>query len=450
MIRCSPPMLPEPPKNPCLPSPCGANTLCQVMKNRAVCSCLPEFLGDPHSGCRPECTTNSDCQGDEACLNMKCVNPCSLGNLCGENALCRCSHHVVTCVCREEYFGNPTIRCTLKPIITTSSVQNVTSPCSPSPCGNNYCGTFSTQVALCGPCNSPEYQDSVLCRPECVSNSDCTLDRACIGSKCLDPCLGACGINANCDVRWHDPICSCPLGFQGNPYESCFLPDTPLNPCDTTQCGANAVCEELNGATTCKCLPNFIGNPLIGCRLECVQNYDCEPTRACMNHKCIDPCNSACGIGASCTIVNHNPVCYCDAGKTGDPFTLCDHYQIEEKRPPAFNPCNPSSCGPNSRCLISEQGYAVCSCLPGYRGAPPLCNPECVVSSECLQVQACVNNRCVNPCNGVCGHGALCSVINHNPTCSCPNGQGDPFARCEADGNFHFSFDFIYKKKHVF
>jgi len=100
--------------------------------------------------------------------------------------------------------------------------------------------------------------------------------------------------------------------------------------------------------------------------------------------------------------------------------------------PVSTNPCDPSPCGPYSRCLVSPQGFATCSCLPGYRGAPPVCAPECVVSSDCLQTLACVNQHCTDPCPGTCGIGARCAVINHNPICSCPPGDvGDPFVSCQ-------------------
>lgn len=95
------------------------------------------------------------------------------------------------------------------------------------------------------------------------------------------------------------------------------------------------------------------------------------------------------------------------------------------------NPCVPSPCGPNSRCLISPQGYATCSCMPGYSGSPPLCKPECVVSTECPLTLTCINQKCVDPCHGTCGVGANCYVINHNPICQCPPGHvGDPFSMC--------------------
>ena len=98
--------------------------------------------------------------------------------------------------------------------------------------------------------------------------------------------------------------------------------------------------------------------------------------------------------------------------------------------PEPSDPCSPSPCGPNSECRITE-GRPVCSCQPGYYGAPPSCRPECVSNSDCQQSLACINQRCVSPCVGVCGISAKCDVVNHNPICSCPTGYiGDPFSAC--------------------
>lgn len=94
------------------------------------------------------------------------------------------------------------------------------------------------------------------------------------------------------------------------------------------------------------------------------------------------------------------------------------------------NPCQPSPCGPNSQCReINEQ--AVCSCLPNYIGSPPGCRPECVSSNECPSNKACINQKCLDPCPGVCGTNANCRVNNHSPICACNNGfTGEPFTRC--------------------
>lgn len=97
---------------------------------------------------------------------------------------------------------------------------------------------------------------------------------------------------------------------------------------------------------------------------------------------------------------------------------------------PIENPCIPSPCGLNSQCR-NLNDYAVCSCIPDMIGTPPNCRPECILSSECSQDKSCINQKCKNPCAGVCGQNARCQVINHNPICSCAvDYGGDPFVRC--------------------
>lgn len=90
----------------------------------------------------------------------------------------------------------------------------------------------------------------------------------------------------------------------------------------------------------------------------------------------------------------------------------------------------PSPCGPNSQCR-DIGGVPSCSCLASYVGSPPNCRPECSINQECLSSLACIQQKCRDPCPGSCGFGAQCSVINHTPICSCPEGfTGDPFANC--------------------
>lgn len=94
------------------------------------------------------------------------------------------------------------------------------------------------------------------------------------------------------------------------------------------------------------------------------------------------------------------------------------------------NPCVPSPCGQYSMCRAVDN-HAACSCQPNYIGAPPSCRPECLVSADCPQNRACINQKCADPCPGTCGVNARCQVVNHNPICSCaPGFTGDPFARC--------------------
>lgn len=100
--------------------------------------------------------------------------------------------------------------------------------------------------------------------------------------------------------------------------------------------------------------------------------------------------------------------------------------------PPIDNssPCYPSPCGPNSQCK-DNNGVPICSCLPGFVGSAPACRPECVVSSECAFDKACIQQKCKDPCPGVCGSNAECRVNNHSPICYCrPGYTGNPFTVC--------------------
>lgn len=68
-----------------------------------------------------------------------------------------------------------------------------------------------------------------MCRPECMTSSECALDKACINTKCQDPCPGTCGINARCQVVNHNPICSCSVGFTGDPFVRCLPEESKIN-----------------------------------------------------------------------------------------------------------------------------------------------------------------------------------------------------------------------------
>lgn len=183
------------------------------------------------------------------------------------------------------------------------------------------------------------------CRPECVLNSDCPSNLACINNKCKDPCPGTCAANAQCQIINHLPTCTCIQGFTGDPFRYCqvisqrknlstcpspqinfckivAVEDVPQNSCYPSPCGPNSQCKENNGQAICSCLPNYVGNPP-GCRPECVVSSECAQNKACTNQKCMDPCPGTCGLNADCQVINHSPICSCKTSYTGNPFTSC-------------------------------------------------------------------------------------------------------------------------------
>ncbi|CAH1100710.1 unnamed protein product [Psylliodes chrysocephalus] len=408
--------------NPCHPSPCGLNSQCREVNGQAVCSCLPEYTGSPPN-CRPECTVSSECAHNKACLNRKCVDPCP--GTCGLNAKCDVINHSPICSCQSGHTGDPFTRCYHIPP-PLPDIQPVINPCEPSPCGlNSQC----RDVGGAPSCSCLENYRGVPpnCQPECTIHSDCSSNLACMQLRCRDPCAGACGAGAACNVISHIPVCLCPEGYTGDPFTYCIVKPPEIVPvvqdaCNPSPCGPNANCN--NGV--CTCISEYHGDPYRECRPECVLNTDCNKNLACINNKCKDPCPGTCGQNALCSVYNHIPTCTCNEGFQGNAFVLCSPIPAELPK----HPCNPSPCGANSQCR-EINGQAVCSCVPGFIGSPPTCRPECVSSSECALNQACVNQKCIDPCPGTCGLSALCQVVNHNPICSCPpRYSGDPFARC--------------------
>lgn len=108
---------------PCSPTPCGANAICRENGNAGSCSCLPNYVGNPYEGCRPECIMNSDCPANLACNQYKCRDPC-LG-VCGQNAICQVINHDAHCTCVPGYTGNPFSHCAFE--ITRKEYNNFNS-----------------------------------------------------------------------------------------------------------------------------------------------------------------------------------------------------------------------------------------------------------------------------------------------------------------------------------
>lgn len=181
---------------------------------------MPEFIGAPPN-CRPECVSNGECASQLACINQKCRDPCP--GLCGLNAECRVVSHTPNCLCLSGYVGDPFNSCTQ--IIEQAPIERPT-PCIPPPCGSN---AVCREQNGAGSCTCmPDYIGNPYegCRPECLLNSDCSSNLACVRLKCQDPCPGTCGQNADCQVVNHLPTCTCQPGYTGDPFRYCNIQPT--------------------------------------------------------------------------------------------------------------------------------------------------------------------------------------------------------------------------------
>lgn len=302
--------LPAPPVDPCSPSPCGPFSACRVFNEQAVCSCVEGYVGYPPN-CRPECSINPDCASDRACNNFKCVDPCA--GACGANAACRTTQHVALCTCLPGYTGDPFQNCVEEPRRVELVTEPPVNPCGPpSPCGANAKCIERNGAGSCV-CLKDYFGDPRTgCRPECVQNSgmslqnfvkliicwqwqifiDCPYYQSCQAYKCKDPCIGSCGVNSDCRVQNHLPLCQCHPGYTGNGVTGCTKipppPVVPQDPCRGPVCGPYSQCRNVNDVAVCSCLAGYVGSPPF-CKPECVSSSECSLEKACRNEKCVDP-----------------------------------------------------------------------------------------------------------------------------------------------------------------
>lgn len=368
--------------------------------------------------------------------------------------------------------------------------------CTLTPCGTNAnCHETLGGRPVCScPAGYSGNPQTYCRRSECLDHTECSPHLACRNGNCIDPCIGTCGSNANCEVRNHVPVCSCPRGYKGDPFSYCTRAE-PEDPCQPSPCGTNTKCEVRGGTPTCSCLPSYVGNPLSGCRHECESDYECGGQEYCKDFKCApacsqcgtsaqcsrvqnhraicecpkgyygspytecraecygdrdcppgrpacfygickNPCDGACGVGADCNLRGLTPICSCPRDMTGDPFVSCRPFVPDDL-------CRPNPCGTNAQCVPGHDNTGkerpVCTCFAGYTGNPlTYCSRgECQSDSECPDHRACLNYSCVDPCVGQCGTNAVCEPKRHVAVCRCSQGfVGDALVSCRQSRSY--------------
>lgn len=418
--------------NPCAsPAACGKNAQCQTINHRAVCTCLPDFTGNPRVECsKVDCIIDSDCvQGkicqnyhcivgcranqncptDKVCVERQCQNPCSFSKICGVGAFCKAENHFPECYCPEGLEGDPHYECREK--IEVECEYN--SDCPPNHICQNHNCIVKDECHIDPECPQGHICQDKKCFLGCRTDQNCPLDQKCINSQCQNPChlRRACGENAKCEPMHHRATCTCLPGFSGDPRIRCKEisgicrrdSECPIgqkciqNSCDFVKgCTSDNDCHQGQICENTDCI--------YGCR----SNSDCSFTRACINLKCVNPCDvDHCGTNAKCTPANHMGICKCPVDYTGDPKRHCTAIPVD---------CYVNTdCGPEKMCISNK-------CVVG-----------CQNHNTCPLDKACIHGRCSNPCHvpHSCGIGAICRPNNHQAECTCPtNFKGDSKVRC--------------------
>ena len=420
---------------------CGNNAVCIGKRHQATCNCRDGTVGNPNVQCDvqkvappPECTTDSQCPSQLACINQHCENPCLRSQICSRDQTCSVEDSIplrtLICKCPIDMVTDTNGNC--KHIVRDEPGCRSHTDCPDSDqCIRGTC-TLACRVEKCGinaQCLSQNHRAICTCAPEyegnahiecslvpkqnipsaeCYSDNECAYDRTCKNGQCVNPCSlqESCGERAFCHAENHRAVCRCPAGYNGRPETSCK--------------------------------PNE--EPKVGCR----SNTECQLSESCVNERCVNPCN--CGNNADCFVSNHYPVCTCKPGYSGNAQFGCFKIGCESDTEcsndktcyngECVNPCSLNDPCPVSAICYANNHRAACKCAPGLEGNPlERCERvECYSDYECPNDRACVNKYCVNPCNqnNPCANNALCFVSNHYANCKCPESmpEGNPFSFC--------------------
>lgn len=218
-------------------------------------------------------------------------------------------------------------------------------------------------------------------------------------------------------------------------------------------------------STVCSCEQGYDGNPEVQCtHIGCRSDDECSTTHSCINRQCVPACASdTCGPQTECYGINHNPVCECLPGYSGNPKLGCnvigcksDSECPSEKaciNQKCENPCEQQPCITKEICRAYNH-KAECSCPPGtisgLYGACMQLDAVCRDDSDCPSQTACINSECINPCNATqpCGVNAECKVLDTVPVrtmiCVCIEGyQGNAAVQCDRSMLYEFISHFI-------
>ena len=260
-------------QNPCeIPGSCGADAICTPVNHNPMCSCPARTKGNPNVRCTPlECVSNSDCTSERTCVRNKCVDVCSLPNVCGQNTECKATNHVSRCFCKPGFTGDPTLGCTQLQLCTAEEQ-----------CPSGMLCSFG------------------ICSPPCKSSRECLDNQICVGGTCASKCQDSsqCPLLHSCQNGFCVQESRCSTDVDCGEQDTCIGRDNGLFECEDVCsgpviCGRNAICTSKSHKAVCTCPDGFFGNPndeKVGCqRIQCSKNGDCRGDTVCSKNLCIQP-----------------------------------------------------------------------------------------------------------------------------------------------------------------
>lgn len=408
-------------------TPSGGATCTEAGASLFTCGCLPGF------------TQSGDAQSGFTCTDD---DECTLGtHNCGANTDCTNTDGSFTCACQSFYEGDPLAGCTdinecvvgnefCAPVEFGGACQNnvggpPTCSCKPGYHDGGLGGAWVSHGYEISTCE--QNNECAAAGHGCHANAECidltphtnpsgeTHECRCDdgyfgdGESCaqIDQCYpvnnqgglvlpipngGVCRLTSDPPG---DPDCADYTG-PGTEYQTllCMGSRTECNfSFDTPVCPALSTCSTVDGEKICTCDAGYTMNPA---GTECIDNDECTlETDDC--HETLSTCNNLPGTFE----------CVCDLGYDGNGHTTNDVLTGDGCTPRDACGAITPPCGDNTACTNNfvAEPFHTCACNPGFETATNGQDPAPL--EACFDIPECVNDPALCAGGGVCTEAPL-------------------------------------------
>jgi len=226
-------------EDPCIPNPCGENTRCASTfsgGNPVIsCECLLGFYvpdgGDPFDGCLEQLVPGGN-TGDQGTRKASTsTTEATAPALSTLGSVVRESSNLADTGTAENN------RESLNKVVATedssdkeNDVKEVVAAVSDDGSKNRLQAGHRPGQLVPRRKTKPsidfvDVDNEELFPEDCLVHEDCEENEFCSpppDNKCVDACtLEVCGAQAVCKAALHRPVCSCPVGYEGNAYDKC-------------------------------------------------------------------------------------------------------------------------------------------------------------------------------------------------------------------------------------
>jgi len=208
--------------DPCNPSPCGPNTLCGLTQDLVSltisCECLPgHTTSELGKGCQPDFgIEGKNIDSDSTTLSKALTTTTSPSASYASTSLASITSTAYPASWIPSSWSASTVASLGNIVRESSSNPNLAMDFQED---QNQAPVSNTNIDYVFVDTADLFPEECLVHEDCAENEFCSPPP---DNRCLNACsIQVCGSLAVCSASLHRPVCSCPHGFHGDPYDRC-------------------------------------------------------------------------------------------------------------------------------------------------------------------------------------------------------------------------------------